>query len=436
MSLRSWCVGLIRTALLCAITAVPAAAQNGALKVTSFPTGAAVTIDGVATGKVTPMSVSLTIGDHLVAVSIPNSGWQTDIRTVSIASGNNDLSVTLLPILTTGPQGPKGDTGAQGPPGPKGDPGARGDQGIQGEQGPKGDPGQPGAAGTNGAQGATGPQGPPGPAGPGGALPAPRPPAYVGNFRLEINSEKIGLDGFAGCFDKVIGVEYEDCYFEIKRIPEGLLKEWFNNSLNNEGTRVNLQVIQVGDNGDTIAAIQIQNAFLRELTVSRFDAADDSAGSVSFVVVPDGINPTSASVSGIGTSPKIFLSSHFNVEIEGTALDDVASVDGIRAVWPKNDLVIGAGARRKFEPGAALFGDIEMQVGIGDTADDLDSWIDQLTGGGNAEKSGDLRIFGNNLQTELGRIKFHDLLPVSFPAFHTGDDRRTIILHVGEFRFQ
>lgn len=120
---------------------------NGSLKVTSFPTGADVSIDGTDTGKVTPMSTSLAVGDHTVVVSIPNSGWNPDTRTVTIVSGNNDLSVTLLPILTTGPQGPQGATGPQGPTGPTGPAGPTGPQGSQGPQGPQGSEGQPGPAG-------------------------------------------------------------------------------------------------------------------------------------------------------------------------------------------------------------------------------------------------------------------------------------------------
>ena len=107
-------------------------AANGSLKVTSFPSGAEVWVDGANTGKVTPMSVSLAEGDHQVLVQIPNSGWAPNTRTVTLVPGNNDLSVTLLPLLTTGPQGP---------PGPKGD---KGDAGPQGPQGPKGDTGNVG----------------------------------------------------------------------------------------------------------------------------------------------------------------------------------------------------------------------------------------------------------------------------------------------------
>ena len=158
---------------------------NGALKVTSFPSGASVSVDGVDTGKVTPMSVSVPIGNHTVVVSIPNSGWNPDTRPVCIVSGNNDLSVTLLPSLTVGPQGPpgsvglqgpkgdKGDTGAQGPPGiqgPKGDTGAAGGQGLKGDIGDTGATGATGAQGPKGDKGDTGPQGPPGPVGTGGTV--------------------------------------------------------------------------------------------------------------------------------------------------------------------------------------------------------------------------------------------------------------------------
>jgi len=122
-----------------------AQAQSGALKVTSFPSGAAVKIDGVDTGKTTPMSTSLSIGDHNVVVSISNSGWNPDTRTVTIVSGNNDLSVTLLPMLTIGPPGP------QGPAGPQGIKGDTGTTGPDGAQGPKGDKGDTGAQGPPGA---------------------------------------------------------------------------------------------------------------------------------------------------------------------------------------------------------------------------------------------------------------------------------------------
>src|SRR5688572_25026570 len=137
-----------------------AAAGSGSLKVTSFPSGAEVWVDGVDTGKVTPMSVSLTEGDYLITVRLPGTGWNPDTRTVTIVAGNNDLSVTLLPTITAGPPGPAGPGGAPAtvrPAGPaqcatsgvvvtsgdgqtstpvcNGDQGPQGQQGIQGLQG-------------------------------------------------------------------------------------------------------------------------------------------------------------------------------------------------------------------------------------------------------------------------------------------------------------
>src|SRR5690348_13758537 len=109
----AWMI-VLAGALLLVPSRVGAQSGSGALKVTSFPSGANVAVDGVDTGKVTPMSISLAVGTHTVVVSIPNSSWNADTRSVDVASGNNDLSVTLLPASTIGPIGP---------PGPKGDPG-------------------------------------------------------------------------------------------------------------------------------------------------------------------------------------------------------------------------------------------------------------------------------------------------------------------------
>jgi len=76
--------------------------EHGRLRVTSFPTTAHVSVDGADTGKVTPMSIRVSVGKHKVVVSMPNSGWNSDTRTVEVTEGNNDLSVTLLPNFAVG----------------------------------------------------------------------------------------------------------------------------------------------------------------------------------------------------------------------------------------------------------------------------------------------------------------------------------------------
>ena len=136
--------------------------HTAVLVVTSYPSGAHVSIDGVDTRKVTPIGFELKIGMHQVSVSMPNSGWNSDTRTVEIIRGNNDLSVTLLPKATVGPPGPQGPQGNVGPSGPAGP------QGPQGNTGPQG---------TAGAMGPAGPVGPQGPAGPAGTISGVAAPA-------------------------------------------------------------------------------------------------------------------------------------------------------------------------------------------------------------------------------------------------------------------
>lgn len=143
--------------------------QNAELKVTSFPSGAHVSIDGAETSKVTPMRTDLRIGNHQVRVFVPDSGWNSDTRTVQIVSGTNDLDVTLLPILRVGPQGPAGLPGAPGSAGPRGPQGLTGNPGPQGPAGPTGPDGAAGPAGTQGIAGPAGIAGPQGIAGPAGA---------------------------------------------------------------------------------------------------------------------------------------------------------------------------------------------------------------------------------------------------------------------------
>jgi len=148
--------------LLLLVTTFAVAEEKATLKVTSFPSGASVSVDGHMTGKVTPTSMSLPIGNHSVTVAIAGSGWNPDTRIVNITDGKNDLSVTLLPSMSMGPQGPPGPQGPAGPQGPQGLPGVQGPVGPVGAQGPQGPKGDTGAQGPQGLKGDTGAQGPQG----------------------------------------------------------------------------------------------------------------------------------------------------------------------------------------------------------------------------------------------------------------------------------
>jgi hypothetical protein len=144
--------------IILAVVTLPLIAFGSSLKVTSFPDGAQVWINDVYTGKITPVNIQVTDGATVkVIVQIPNSGWAKYESMIPINPGNNDLSVTLLPILTAGPMGPAGPAGPTGATGPQG---LKGDIGAQGPAGPTGLTGPMGPKGETGTQGPMGPQGP------------------------------------------------------------------------------------------------------------------------------------------------------------------------------------------------------------------------------------------------------------------------------------
>src|SRR5262249_36526415 len=105
-------------------------AQTGPVKINSFPAGANVTVDGVASGKTTPANLALPFGQHTILVSAPGTGWTSETRSLNVPDANpREVNVTLLPTLTSGtpgPQGPQGPAGSTGPQGPKGDQGPQG----------------------------------------------------------------------------------------------------------------------------------------------------------------------------------------------------------------------------------------------------------------------------------------------------------------------
>ena len=99
-TLTVWLIVLLGT------FAVTARVEAASLKVSSFPSGAKVTVDGVDTGMVTPMTIAVPEGDHVVTVSIPGSGWKAETQIVTIAAGINTLNVTLVPTVVAPADGP------------------------------------------------------------------------------------------------------------------------------------------------------------------------------------------------------------------------------------------------------------------------------------------------------------------------------------------
>lgn len=75
----------------------------GWLEVTSTPEGAAIALDGIATGRLTPWSFNLPVGDYLVQVSLVNYLVQPEEIAAAVAVGDTATAdFTLTPLSNTG----------------------------------------------------------------------------------------------------------------------------------------------------------------------------------------------------------------------------------------------------------------------------------------------------------------------------------------------
>jgi hypothetical protein len=320
-----------------------------------------------------------------------------------------------------------------GPKGDKGDPGAPGAPGLQGPQGEQGIQGPPGPTG------ATGPQGPAGPAGTVLAPVAPPPPynAGGGDFYLEIEGlGSIPLSSFAGCYDKVLALEYEDCHFSTGLLAPPLT-DWLNDTATGVNPTRSLSVFHVDQALQVVSRLDIGNAFLRELTVSDLDAAVSGPGTLSFVVVPGSLHVETANPGApsgtAGGNP--FFRSLFSLTLDGLGYPGVVAVRGLRLSVPK--LLQQATPRRQFAPGQPQFEDVVVEVGpFGSTLQSLQAWVDAVAAGNTTPVSGQIDLLDQQPQTVLGTVLLEGLVPVAFPPYATGPSgRRTLILDLGQFVF-
>lgn len=469
---------LLAIAVMLAVAAGPAFAQNGSLKINSFPSGATVSINGASTGKVTPTNISLPVGDHEVTITA-GAGWTPDTRIVTVTSGNNDLSVTLIPVVIAGPQGPPGPQGVPGPEGPQGDagppgvqgpagpvgpqgiqgekgePGATGAQGPEGKQGemgspgpegPQGKPGEPGEPGATGATGAAGPPGPTGAQGPAGAaLPAPPPPTYGGKYMLQFpTGSAIELDAFAGCFDKDLGVEYEDCYFSVTQLSQEILA-WLQDSRTGANIQRDLTVFQVDFDYRAQRRMDISNAFLREFRIAALDAADGKSPiEFVFVAVPEGIQLQSSNQQLLHPIRTPGLNAaNFRLAIDNIDGSRIRGVSALRMSWPKV-AAAGPGTRRTFVPGVPSVDDITVSFTAtgGQTATQIDMWFADVATGTANPRNAALELWtGGTTPTLAHSAQMTGLWPLQALPFPIGGGDsivgvRSAMIRVGSFTLQ
>jgi hypothetical protein len=259
---------------------------------------------------------------------------------------------------------------------------------------------------------------------------------------------------FAGCFDKVPGVEYEDCYFTLENASPELL-EWLNDSINQQqDVHRNLQVYQLTQNLVPVALMEIEGAFLREFRISDADsAAAKERVTFSIIVVPESVSVDYSIPNTLppgGGNPPAVLSSNFRFLIEDVDPDGMRSVTGLRMWWQKVDDSVGQFLRRQFTQGPMSVDNITITTAISSafqTAQHLDMWMEDVVQGGEPPRTAVLEfLHAQDLQQVVLEVNMSGLVPLQFLPFSTGGVQgighqgslgtRTMTIQVASFTVQ
>lgn len=278
--------------------------------------------------------------------------------------------------------------------------------------------------------------------GPNTPVTPPAPPSpYAGFFGLEIatspsTTETLELVSFAGCDDKILGVLYDDCYFEIAKFSPALT-QWISDTVNATGNTTRNAVV-IGRTGSVVSSIQITQGFLRDLRVSDADASDPAHGRISFVVVPASLTTVAGSAAppppaSSGPPPPEWLNADFLFSIGNVNELGVAKVRGIHMSVPKVPAAPLA-ARLQFQPGVPQFDDIVVSF-VSTHGTDFQNWADNVAQGNIDQRPGTLEVLDQTLKTVLGTVQFFNLSPKSISPFPIGF-QRVIDLSVGAFSFE
>lgn len=258
---------------------------------------------------------------------------------------------------------------------------------------------------------------------------------YAGNFAISIDGgATFRLSAFGGCFDKIIGIEYEDCYFAT-RMPAASLFGWVNEATTNP-RRHDVTVYQFDIAGNVLTETEVRDTFLREFSMSDLEAAGNDPVIFTFVLVPEQIRTRAGSGSLTSVAVKTLLQSNFRVSIDGVDGRGVAGLRGLGFSVAKQLDPLGAG-RRHFVPGPLEYNAVAIDVatsGIASTAADLDAWVAQATNGSASARGATVELLNPALTVTEVSIDVSGLYPLTFPAFSSSPSRRTFTGRIATFR--
>ena len=258
-----------------------------------------------------------------------------------------------------------------------------------------------------------------------------------GKFALEIGTIKCGFlqdaDGGQAFSDVVVeklgadhvqhkhlaGVKYEDITLSAGLGMEKTFYDWLAASwqFNNANSRKNGAVVFTDFNYAVRQTRQFYNALISETTIPACDASSKDAARLTITIAPD---HTSTTTKGSGnkypslsaSAQKTWLPANFKLQIDGLDCSKVAKIDSFTVKQSIIENAVGDDRIGSREPGAIEYPNLAITF-LASSAASWQQWFDDFVVKGNNgdanEKNGTLTFLSNNLQAELGTVKFFNM---------------------------
>jgi hypothetical protein len=259
---------------------------------------------------------------------------------------------------------------------------------------------------------------------------------YEGDFVLDIEgfTGSVELSAFAGCFDQLVGVLYQDCFFEVEGLPSPVL-HWLAETLSGGSARRDLTVRQLDPSGallsePAVAQLHVGAGWISDFRLSDFDVAETGTGRLTFVVVPELLTSEAPTAAGAPASVQSFSPGDFTLDIPEVDRSGIAALSGLHL---QRDRLGGVGpqpGRAYFSPGVILFDDLTLVAAPTSgqrTVGDLTRWVD-------LDGSSDLRDGLLTLTSgpdAIAEVHLPGLLP--FTGLSLLGERRSLMLRVESF---
>jgi hypothetical protein len=269
-----------------------------------------------------------------------------------------------------------------------------------------------------------GPQGPPGT----GSYvpPAPPPTPYAGGFSMSINgANDFLLTAFAGCYEKVIGVEYEDCHFTTERLAPGLI-DWLQDTIAagaNGFRNVTIYQFTQQDPTQAVSRLEITDAFIKEFQFSAGDGSTPDPATMSFVIVPREVRTSGATAIGSTLNAPRVLMRDFRFTLPGMETKLVTGVSSLRLKWGTIRESIGFSRVAYLPDGLApVIDNLTVQFAASMNLGNLNSWLRDVGMGIIEPRDGTLEFLNATLSTPQIIFELLGLYPIYFPPFPTSGD--------------